>query len=200
MAGDAAPALRNLFDLGEKPAAPRRPQTWAHDIYVATDGAYLGTNGPAPSTEGSAGLGIVIETAEGNRIESGGSPIAVPDNVTAEYAAVVAGMKRAADHGAGRRVGILVDMEPIARYLNRTARFVFDASCHDPVDHLVPNSLRAEWRALEQTMASCSTVTAARIPGNRNPAHSAARASVRRALGCTGSDRPQPGEPVPADD
>jgi ribonuclease HI len=61
--------------------------------------ARLYTDGGARGNPGPAAFAFVLETADGTVLEARGEPIGVATNNVAEYAALVAGLRRAAEAG-----------------------------------------------------------------------------------------------------
>ena len=64
MAAYGRPTLRDLFDEAPTPHIAHPPRTHHRDFYVATDGSYR--NDDDGDTNG--GLGVVIETRDGERV------------------------------------------------------------------------------------------------------------------------------------
>ncbi|MFT4885534.1 MAG: hypothetical protein ACI8U4_003060 [Natronomonas sp.] len=112
MAAYRRPVLRNLFDDSPTPHIAHPPRTHRRDFYLATDGSYR------PDDRG--GLGVVIETRDGERVARISMPDSVPDNNVAEYRALHLGLdvlaNRAPDNA---RVGVLIDHDDLAANVNR---------------------------------------------------------------------------------
>ena len=77
---------------------------------VHVDGAARGNPGPA-------GIGIVIEDAQGNVVKEIGEPLGRTTNNVAEYSALVRALEEARALGCGR-VAVYTDSELMAHQLN----------------------------------------------------------------------------------
>ncbi|HET6507519.1 MAG TPA: ribonuclease HI family protein [Baekduia sp.] len=86
------------------PGAPRR-------LVIHVDGGARGNPGPAA-------IGVVIDDADGERLEEVAETIGVATNNVAEYRALLRGLERAAALGASE-LEIVNDSELVARQLNR---------------------------------------------------------------------------------
>jgi ribonuclease HI len=77
----------------------------------------LFTDGAARGNPGPAGLGLVIEDATGQRLWGGCRYLGVATNNQAEYLALIAGLRKAAEW-APRRLEVYMDSELVVRQLN----------------------------------------------------------------------------------
>ncbi|EMA46554.1 hypothetical protein C449_04375, partial [Halococcus saccharolyticus DSM 5350] len=83
MAAYGRPTLRDLFDDSPTPHIAHPPRTHHREFYVATDGSFRVAGG---------GLGVVIETRDGERVARLSIPDDPPDNNVAEYRALHLGL------------------------------------------------------------------------------------------------------------
>ena len=72
MAAYRRPVLRNLFDESPTPHIAHPPRTHRRAFYIATDGSYRPDRG--------GGLGVVIETRDGERVAGLSVHAAAPDS------------------------------------------------------------------------------------------------------------------------
>lgn len=163
MAVPGRPALRDLFDDAATPLIGHPPRTHQLEYYVATDGSFRDTRG---------GLGAVIETRDGTRVERLSRVDASPDNNVAEYRALHLGLDILADRiPASSSVGILVDHEELARNVNAVTLGQADPEGRRPIPVDVPPGVAHHWRGIRARLATIDEVRAARIDGRVNPAH-----------------------------
>lgn len=156
--------LRNLFDDSPTPHIAHPPQTHRRDFYVATDGSYR--------QDGSGGLGVVIETREGDRIARLAVPDAVPDNNVAEYRALHLGLDvLAARTSSNARVGVLLDHDDLAANVNRETIAARSPDAEPPHPVRIPQTTTYHWRGIRARLAGFAEVRAARIDSDENPAH-----------------------------
>lgn len=80
------------------------------EAVVRSDGASKGNPGPA-------GIGAVIQTADGREVVAWGKSIGRATNNVAEYRAAIEGLQRALELGV-RRVRLLADSELLVRQVN----------------------------------------------------------------------------------
>lgn len=83
--------------------------------------AILWTDGAARGNPGPAGIGAVLETAEGRRLAEHSEYIGTATNNVAEYRALVAGLERAREAGV-RELEVRADSELMIRQLNGAYR------------------------------------------------------------------------------
>ncbi|QGA82069.1 ribonuclease H [Halomicrobium sp. LC1Hm] len=163
MAAYGRPSLRDLFDESPTPHIAHPPRTHHRDFYVATDGSYR---------ESSGGLGVVIETRDGERVARLSIHDGAPDNNVAEYRALHLGLDiLAARAPSDATVGLLIDHDDLAANVNAAMLAVknaqFDAS--HPVS--IPRSTGLHWRGIRARINGFDEVRAARIASGSNPAH-----------------------------
>ncbi|ACV47867.1 MULTISPECIES: hypothetical protein [Halomicrobium] len=168
MAAYGRPSLRDLFDESPTPHIAHPPRTHHRDFYVATDGSYR---------ESSGGLGVVIETRDGERVARLSVHDGAPDNNVAEYRALHLGLDILAARAPGdATVGLLIDHDDLAANVNAAMLAVknaqFDAS--HPVS--IPRSTGLHWRGIRARINGFDEVRAARIASGSNPAHPLANA------------------------
>jgi hypothetical protein len=155
-------SLRNLFDESPTPHIAHPPRTHHRHFYVATDGSYRPDGG---------GLGVVIETRDGERVARMALPDAAPNNNVAEYRALHLGLDvLAARAPRSARVGVLVDLDDLAGNVNRTALAAADPEWTSG-EVTVPTGSEHHWRGIRARIAGFDAIRAARIDGRHNPAH-----------------------------
>ena len=172
MAAYGRPTLRDLFDDSPTPHIAHPPRTHHREFYVATDGSFRTRGG---------GLGVVIETRDGERVARRSLSDDPPDNNVAEYRALHLGLDvLAARTPPGTRVGVLVDHDALAANANRT---VLAARRSDWRTHPVsiPADSRHHWRGIRARLREFGECRVARVPSARNPAHPLANAPDRYA-------------------
>lgn len=160
--------LRDLFDDSPTPHIAHPPSTHQRSYYIATDGSYSRDGG---------GLGVIIESREGDRITRVARPDDAPDNNTAEYRALHLGLDVLADRAPrDARVGILVDHDELAGDVN-AAVIAGRRPDYEPITpYAVPGSATRHWRGIRARLAGFDAVRAARIDSRVNPAHPLANA------------------------
>lgn len=160
--------LRDLFDDSPTPHIAHPPSTHRRSYYVATDGSFSADGG---------GLGVIIESRDGDRVTRVARPDNAPDNNTAEYRALHLGLDvLAARVPADARVGILVDHDDLAADVN-AAVIEGRRPDYEPVTpYAVPGSATRHWRGIRARLAGFDAVRAARIDSRANPAHPLANA------------------------
>jgi hypothetical protein len=164
MAAYCRPVLRNLFDDSPTPHIAHPPRTHRRDFYLATDGSYR--------ADGDGGLGVVIETRDGERVARLSVPDAVPDNNVAEYRALHLGLDvLAARAPNGARVGVLVDHDDLAANVNRATLASQGPDTRPPHPFRVPGATAHHWRGIRARVAGFGEIRAARIDSGENPAH-----------------------------
>lgn len=169
MAAYSRPVLRNLFDESPTPHIAHPPRTHCREFYVATDGSYR------PNADG--GLGVVIETKDGERVARLSLPDAVPDNNVAEYRALHLGLDVLAARTPGTvRVGVLVDHDDLAANVNRAILAGRGPDAQPPHPFELPNGTARHWRGIRARVAGFEELRAARIDSGDNPAHPLANA------------------------
>jgi ribonuclease HI len=157
------PSLRDLFDDAPTPHIAHPPRSHRRDFYVATDGSY--------ASDG-AGLGVIIETRDGERVARLSVPDEAPDNNVAEYRALHLGLDTlAARVPPGASVGVLVDHDALAADVN-TAVLAAHSRDYRPLrEFSVPSAARHHWRGIRARVVGFSEIRAAQVDSNRNPAH-----------------------------
>ncbi|WEL21614.1 ribonuclease H [Halorhabdus sp. BNX81] len=168
MAAYGRPNLRDLFDDSPTPHIAHPPRTHHRDFYLATDGSFHGNTG---------GLGVVIETRDGECVARLSVPDSVPDNNIAEYRALHFGLDVLAARTPSRsRVGVLVDHDELAANVNAA---ILDFETPDePSPHRmsIPPSITNHWRGIQARVSGFHELRVARIESDRNPAHPLANA------------------------
>lgn len=167
MAAYGRPTLRDLFDDSPTPHIAHPPRTHHRGFYVATDGSFRATGG---------GLGVVIETRDGERVARIALPDHAPDNNVAEYRALHLGLDvLAARAPRDARIGVLVDHDVLAANANRTLLATNDGWRPDePLS--VPEDSRHHWRGIQARLHGFADCRVARIRSAENPAHPLANA------------------------
>ncbi|WP_160134026.1 reverse transcriptase-like protein [Halococcus salsus] len=164
MAAYGRPALRDLFDDSPTPHIAHPPRTHRREFYVATDGSYR-------LSDGTGGLGVVIETRSGDRVARLAVPDTAPDNNVAEYRALHLGLDVLAARAPGdARVGVLVDHDDLAANANR-ALLATRGGCHSTRSLSIPERSRHHWRGIRARLRGFGECRVARIRSAENPAH-----------------------------
>mgnify|MGYP000047147801 FL=1 len=170
MAAYGRPTLRDLFDEAPTPHIAHPPRTHHRDFYVATDGSYRGAPNEVDGSPG--GLGVVIETRDGERVARLSVPNRAPDNNVAEYRALHLGLDvLTARSPANARVGVLIDHDDLAGNVNATVINDRDPGGRATHDVSVPRATGLHWRGIRSRIRDFGAIRAARIPSGRNPAH-----------------------------
>ncbi len=173
MAVHGRSTLRDLFDESPTPHIAHPPRTHHRHFYVATDGSYRPDGG---------GLGIVIETRDGERVARVAVSDPAPNNNVSEYRALHLGLDvLAARAPRTASVGVLIDHDELAANVNRTVLSRIDGewSTERPVS--VPPGSEHHWRGIEARIAGFDELRAARIASRDNPAHPLANAPTEYA-------------------
>ena len=198
MAAYGRPALRDLFDDSPTPHIAHPPHTHHRDFYVATDGSYRASG---------SGLGVLIETRDGERVLRLSVPDDAPDNNVAEYRALHLGLDalsaRAPDSA---RVGVLIDHDDLAANVNAASIGAGDPAWSSPHPIRIPRASEHHWRGIRARIRGFSALRAARIRSDENPAHALANAPDQYAhvnehsSRCVLPDRPthETGVPPPS--
>ncbi|MFB6295444.1 MAG: ribonuclease H [Halobacteriales archaeon] len=167
MAPHGHPSLRNLFDDAPTPHIAHSPRTHHRDYYVATDGSFFGDG---------AGIGVIVETGDGDclfRIARGDD---APDNNTAEYRALAVGLDSLSAHAPETaRIGLLVDHDDLAENVNAATLGMESPEWPDRPT-AIPEPGLDRWRAIRESLGSFADVRAACVGSDRNPAHVLANA------------------------
>jgi hypothetical protein len=173
MAAYGRPSLRDLFDEAPTPHIAHPPRTHHRDFYVATDGSYRASGG---------GLGVVIETRDGETVARLSVPNRAPDNNVAEYRALHLGLDvLAARSPADARIGVLLDHDRLAANVNAAVLAADSPRGESPHPVSVPKETGLHWRGIEARIRGFGELRAARIMGDRNPAHPLANAPEKYA-------------------
>ncbi len=168
MAAFGRPSLRDLFDESPTPHIAHPPRTHHRDFYLATDGSFRDSGG---------GLGVVIETRDGERVARLSVPNQSPDNNVAEYRALHLGLDVLATRTpADARVGVLLDHDQLAGNVNASVLATEGPRYDSPHDVSIPGETGLHWRGIRARIHGFGQVRAARIASDRNPAHPLANA------------------------
>jgi ribonuclease HI len=164
MAAYGRPALRDLFDDAPTPHIAHPPRTHHRDFYVATDGSFRDS--------GAGGLGVVIETRDGEPVARLSIPDSSPDNNVAEYRALHLGLDvLAARAPPTARVGLLVDHDDLASNVNRAWLAAKGPDDRPPHPCRVPPATNHHWRGIRARIRGFEELRAARLDSRENPAH-----------------------------
>jgi ribonuclease HI len=167
MAAYGRPTLRDLFDDSPTPHIAHPPRTHHRGFYVATDGSFRAAGG---------GLGVVIETRDGERVARIALPDHAPDNNVAEYRALHLGLDvLAARAPRDARIGVLVDHDVLAANANR-ALLATDDGWRPDEPLPVPERSSNHWRGIQARLHGFDDCRVARIRSAENPAHPLANA------------------------
>lgn len=164
MAAYGRPVLRDLFDDSPTPHIAHPPRTHHRDYYVATDGSFRAS--------GEGGLGVVIETRDGETVARLAVPDASPDNNVAEYRALHLGLDvlaaRAPDTAS---VGVVVDHDALAANVNRAYLAGRGPEGRPPHPFCLPPGTDHHWRGIRARVQGFDELRAARLDSRKNPAH-----------------------------
>jgi hypothetical protein len=164
MAAYGRPALRDLFDDSPTPHIAHPPRTHHRDFYVATDGSF--------HDHGAGGLGVVIETRDGETVARLSVPDSPPDNNVAEYRALHLGLDvLAARAPDSARVGVVIDHDDLAANVNRAALALSAPDARPPHPFRVPAATDNHWRGIRARIGGFDELRAARLDSRENPAH-----------------------------
>ncbi|MFW6436753.1 MAG: ribonuclease H [Halococcoides sp.] len=163
MAAYGRPSLRDLFDEAPTPHIAHAPRTHHRDFYVATDGSYRASGG---------GLGVVIETRDGERVTRLSMPDDCPDNNVAEYRALHLGLDVLAERvPPSASVGLLVDHDDLAGNVNLAVLAARGPTGRPPRPVRRPTRTDHHWRGIRARIHGFGRVRAARLDSDVNPAH-----------------------------
>jgi ribonuclease HI len=187
--------LRDLFDDSPTPHIAHPPRSHRRDFYVATDGSY--------DSDGS-GLGVIIETRDGERVARLAVPDEAPDNNVAEYRALHLGLDTLAHRApANASVGVLVDHNDLAANVN-TATLASRTRDYRPLKEFsVPASAEHHWRGIRARVVGFAELRAAQVDSKRNPAHVLANEPDQYAhvneepARCLLPEKPEPDTQIP---
>lgn len=207
MAAYGRPSLRDLFDESPTPHIAHPPRSHHRDFYIATDGSFR-PHGSTPNSDAdvSGGLGVIVETLDGERVVRLSVSDTAPDNNVAEYRALHLGLDvLAARAPPNARVGLLIDHDQLAENVNAEVLATHGSAYDPPHEVSVPRGTGLHWRGIQARINGFDEVRAARISGDRNPAHPLANAPeqyahvnveadrcVRPGLGTTEEQVPPP--------
>ncbi|WP_330632719.1 ribonuclease H family protein [Halocatena halophila] len=173
MAAYGRPTLRDLFDESPTPHIAHPPRTHHRDFYVATDGSFSDSGG---------GLGVIIETRDGECVARRSLPDDVPDNNVAEYRALHLGLDILDARVPGdTRVGVLIDHDNLAANVNRATIATKQPQIGPPHPFQIPTQSHHHWRGIRARIASLGELRAARLDSGVNPAHPLANAPEQYA-------------------
>jgi hypothetical protein len=176
MAAYGRPTLRDLFDDAPTPHIAHPPRTHHRDFYLATDGSYRAVH-DRDGDGSTGGLGVVIETRDGETVARLSVPNGAPDNNVAEYRALHLGLDVLAARSPGdARVGVLIDHDDLAENVNTTVIGERSPQFDPPHPVTVPPSTGLHWRGIRTRIRNFGSIRAARIDSGRNPAHPLANA------------------------
>jgi len=168
MAAYGRPSLRDLFDDSPTPHIAHPPETHHRDFYLATDGSFRADDG---------GLGVVIETRDGECVARLSVPDVVPNNNVAEYRALHLGLDVLATRAPARsRIGVLVDHAELAANVNATMLNLDAPGRTSPHQTSVPVDSVNHWRGIQARVRGFHALRVARIESDVNPAHPLANA------------------------
>lgn len=181
MAAYGRPTLRDLFDESPTPHIAHPPRTHHRDFYIASDGSFSDSGG---------GLGVIIETRDGERVIRRSLPDDVPDNNVAEYRALHLGLDiLAARTPHDTRVGVLIDHDNLAANVNRATLAKKQPTVGPPHPYRIPPTTKHHWRGIRARIAGFTELRAARIDSAENPAHPLANTPEQYAHVNRESDR-----------
>ncbi|MFC7028678.1 ribonuclease H [Halomicroarcula sp. GCM10025324] len=184
MAAYGRPSLRDLFDESPTPHIAHPPRSHHRDFYIATDGSFRphGSVSTTGTEDVSGGLGVVVETIDGERVVRLSVPDTAPDNNVAEYRALHLGLDvLAARAPPDARVGLLIDHDQLAANVNAEVLATHGSAYDPPHTVSVPRGTGLHWRGIQARINGFREIRAARISGDRNPAHPLANAPEQYA-------------------
>jgi len=180
MAAYGRPTLRDLFDEAPTPHIAHPPRTHHRDFYLATDGSYRASGGAAPgddAREFTGGLGVVIETRDGERVARLSVPNRAPDNNVAEYRALHLGLDvLAARSPSDASVGVLIDHDVLAENVNAAVLTDRDPGFESTQSVSHPPQIGLHWRGIRSRLRDFAEIRAGRLNSGHNPAHPLANA------------------------
>ena len=187
--------LRDLFDDSPTPHIAHPPHSHRRDFYVATDGSY--------ASDGS-GLGVIIETRDGEQVARLAVPDEAPNNNVAEYRALHLGLDTLAHRApANASVGVLVDHNDLAGNVN-TATLASRTRDYRPLKEFsVPASAEHHWRGIRARVVGFAELRAAQVDSKHNPAHVLANEPDQYAhvneepARCLLPEKPEPNTQIP---
>ncbi|QSG15365.1 reverse transcriptase-like protein [Halapricum desulfuricans] len=192
MAAYGRPSLRDLFDESPTPHIAHPPRTHHRDFYVATDGSLRDDGG---------GLGVVIETRDGERVDRLSLDHTVSDNNVAEYRALHLGLDVLADRTpSDARVGVLVDHDQLASNVNAAVLDACRSTAPSPHQLVIPPATTHHWRGIRARINGFDEIRAARIASADNPAHPLANAPGEYGHVNDGPDRCIRPDPISSSD
>jgi hypothetical protein len=200
MAAYGRPTLRDLFDEAPTPHIAHPPRTHHRDFYLATDGSYRAPRGADGGLNG--GLGVVIETRDGERVARLSVHNSTPDNNVAEYRALHLGLDVLSERAPeNARVGVLIDHDDLAGNVNAAVIAGRDAGFEPTHRVSVPHDTGLHWRGIQARIRDFAELRAARIRSGHNPAHPLANAPDQYAHVNSEPDRcVLPEDPLSGDD
>lgn len=163
MASAGRSRLRDLFDDSPTPHIAHPPRTHRRDYYIAADGSF---------SSDASGLGVIIESRSGERVQRLAVPDTAPDNNVAEYRALHLGLDTLADRAPrDASVGVLVDHDDLAGNVNAAALAIRHPDYRPIRGFNVPKKAAHHWRGIRARVATFGDVRAAAIDSGENPAH-----------------------------
>ncbi|MFB6133348.1 MAG: ribonuclease H [Halanaeroarchaeum sp.] len=173
MAAMGRTTLRDRFDEAPTPHIAHPPHTHHRDFYVATDGSF--------TTDGG-GLGVIIETTDGELVARRAVTDHSPDNNVAEYRALHLGLDTlAARAPADVTVGVLLDHDDLAANVNAAVLTARSEDFRPFTEITHPPGIEHHWRGIRARIAGFEAVRAATVLSGDNPAHPLANAPERYA-------------------
>lgn len=164
MAAYGRPALRSLFDDSPTPHIAHPPRTHHRDFYVATDGSYRNS--------GAGGLGVLIETGDGETVARLAVADSPPNNNVAEYRALHLGLDVLAERAPpSARVGVVLDHDDLAANVNRAMLALATPEAEPPHPVRLPTATGNHWRGILARIGGFDGLRAARLDSRENPAH-----------------------------
>ncbi|MFB6071171.1 MAG: ribonuclease H [Halanaeroarchaeum sp.] len=173
MAVMGRPRLRERFDEAPTPHIAHPPHTHHRDFYVATDGSFDDDGG---------GLGVIIESRDGERVARRAVTDHSPDNNVAEYRALHLGLDVLADRApAEASVGLVLDHDDLAANVNAAVLAGRGPDFRAFTDLRHPPGAANHWRGIRARIATFGDVRAASVDSGDNPAHPLANAPEQYA-------------------
>ncbi|MFB6082559.1 MAG: ribonuclease H [Halanaeroarchaeum sp.] len=171
MAVMGRPRLRDRFDDAPTPHIAHPPHTHHRDFYIATDGSFASDGG---------GLGVIIESRDGERVARLAVADHPPDNNVAEYRALHLGLDILADRAPpDAAVGILLDHDDLAANVNSAVLAQRGPDFRPLTEFHHPPGTANHWRGIRARIARFAEVRAATVDSRDNPAHPLANAPDR---------------------
>ncbi|HIJ12259.1 MAG TPA: hypothetical protein HA275_00800 [Halobacteriales archaeon] len=131
------------------------------DFYMAVDGSFRGE---------TSGLGVIIETYQGENVLKISQQGNFPDSNAAEYGALKIGLETLLGFvDQNCRIGIITDHDRLSANINTISRGRERMDFEDRIS--VPRTVKKDWKAIIKFADMCQQVRSVCIKSKENPAH-----------------------------